>query len=99
MTALPFSAEKEVDITTSARLRYRVHFEKSGTFNGKLYRIPTLNEGKCDDGSEKSCHLAIGIDDNTQIKPLLPRIQEPSVPCIAIFYRGATTKYRIDSAN
>ncbi|MBQ8540344.1 MAG: glycosyl hydrolase 115 family protein [Clostridia bacterium] len=67
MTALPFSAEKEVDITTSARLRYRVHFEKSGTFNGKLYRIPTLNEGKCDDGSEKSCHLAIGIDDNAPV--------------------------------
>lgn len=65
MTALPFNAEKAVDITASARLRYSVHFEKSGTFKGKLYRIPTLNEGKNDDGSEKSCSLAIGIDDHS----------------------------------
>ncbi len=41
----------------SARLEYNVYFTSAGTFTGALYRIPTLNEGK-----EKSCELAIGVD-------------------------------------
>lgn len=63
MTALPFTAEKAKDITSSARLRYRVYFEESGSFTGKLYRIPTLNEGFDDDGTPRTCNVAIGIDD------------------------------------
>ena len=67
MTSLPFNTDKATDILNSARLCYKINFEKSGTFKGKLYRIPTLNEGQNDDGSEKSCHIAIGIDNEAPI--------------------------------
>ncbi|KXX67040.1 glycosyl hydrolase 115 family protein [Flammeovirga sp. SJP92] len=42
----------------SPRLDYTVYFSTTGTFYGELYRIPTLNEGK-----EKTCQIAIGLDD------------------------------------
>lgn len=67
MTALPFNKERAVDPKTSARLRYRVYFEQSGTFHSKLYRIPTLNEGFDDDGTARSCNVAVGIDDSSPI--------------------------------
>lgn len=64
MTALPFTSEKAKDLTASARLRYRVNFKSGGTFTGKLYRIPTLNEGCNDDGTLRTCNVAIGINDS-----------------------------------
>ena len=65
MTALPFDAKRSDgdDIKTSARLKYRVYFTSSGTFSGKFYRIPTLNEGVNDDGTSRTCRTAIGVDD------------------------------------
>lgn len=64
VTAIPFSAEKSDSYETTARLLYKVYFSSAGTFKGKFYRIPSLNEG-CDDyGNPRSCNTAIGINDS-----------------------------------
>ncbi len=69
MSSLPFSAPRaEGDaIKTSARLRYRVYFTTAGTFKGKLYRTPTLNEGTNDDGTLRTSAAAIGIDNSDPV--------------------------------
>ncbi len=61
MTALPFSCEKSSDYKTTARLLYKVYFSTTGTFKGKFYRIPSLNEGSDDFGTPRTCNTAIGI--------------------------------------
>ncbi len=58
VTALPFDAEASEDIKTTARLRYRVYFKNSGVFKGRLYRLPTLNEGE-----GRGCRAAVGLGD------------------------------------
>ena len=70
MTALPFDAKSNENIKTTARLRYHVYFSSAGSFKGTLYRIPTLNEGKDDDGRVRSCRTTIGVD---SAKPQLLR--------------------------
>ena len=52
------------NLQDSAQIHYHVYFERTGTFCGKLYRIPTLNEGVEADGRLRTCHLAIGLDDD-----------------------------------
>ncbi|HIY57895.1 MAG TPA: glycosyl hydrolase 115 family protein [Candidatus Tetragenococcus pullicola] len=53
------------NLLDTAKLYYRIYFESTGRFNGKLYRIPTLNEGFESDGSIRTCDLAIGLDNDT----------------------------------
>lgn len=53
----------ETAIQTSPYIEYNVYFDKTGTYNGVFYRIPTLNEGKYDDGTSKSCRVLVGLDD------------------------------------
>ena len=67
MSAMPFSSPRSGEdmIKDSARLRYRVYFASSGTFTGHLYRTPSLNEGENDDGTLRTCRIAIGVDDST----------------------------------
>lgn len=62
MTAVPFDAAPSENVKTNARLRYHVYFSSAGSFRGTLYRVPTLNEGKNDDGSPRFCRAAIGLD-------------------------------------
>ncbi|MCH5187655.1 MAG: glycosyl hydrolase 115 family protein [Oscillospiraceae bacterium] len=62
MTAVPFDAKPSENVGSNARLRYHVYFSSAGSFKGALYRIPTLNEGKNDDGSPRFCRMAIGLD-------------------------------------
>ncbi len=47
---------------SGATLEYQVYFTTTGTFDAIIYRIPTLNEGK-----EKSCQFAIGVNDSAPI--------------------------------
>lgn len=67
MSAMPFGAQRSEEdmIKASARLRYRVYFASTGTFTGNLYRTPSLNEGENDDGTLRTCRIAIGVDDST----------------------------------
>ncbi len=48
---------------TAPYLEYNIYFETSGTYTGSFYRLPTLNEGKYDDGTGKSCRVLVGLDD------------------------------------
>lgn len=52
-------------IQTAPYLEYNVYFETTGTYNAVLYRLPTLNEGKYDDGTAKSARVLVGLDDGT----------------------------------
>ena len=52
-------------ITKSPYLEYDIYFETAGTYSGSFYRIPTLNEGKYDDGTGKSCRVLVWLDDGT----------------------------------
>ncbi|MFF6783625.1 glycosyl hydrolase 115 family protein [Streptomyces sp. NPDC012510] len=64
MKAFPETARRvDADFTTTAHLKYRVYFTSSGRFTGTFYRVPTLNEGREDDGTIRSSRTAIGIDD------------------------------------
>lgn len=42
-----------------AVLEYQIYFTSKGEFDGILYRLPTLNEGK-----GKSCEIAVGLNDS-----------------------------------
>lgn len=66
-TIVPFSAEKSSDYNSTAKLRYKVYFPKAGTFSGKFYRIPTLNEGIDEFGAPRTCNTAIGINDSAPV--------------------------------
>lgn len=44
----------------SAKLIYRIYFTSTGTFNGVVHRIPTLNEG-FENGIARSCHIGVGL--------------------------------------
>ncbi|MBR5536154.1 MAG: glycosyl hydrolase 115 family protein [Clostridia bacterium] len=44
----------------AAQLVYRIYFETAGTFQGMLYRLPTLNEGS-ENGEARSCNIAVGL--------------------------------------
>lgn len=50
---------------TAPYLAYHIYFETTGTYNGTFYRLPTLNEGKYDDGTSKSARVLVGLDDGT----------------------------------
>ncbi len=69
MSALPFRAPcvKAPHIKDSAALCYRVYFTSQGTFKGCLYRTPSLNEGVNDDGSARTCNVAVGIDNSAPV--------------------------------
>lgn len=62
-----FSADTPVQtaIQSAPYLEYNVHFDTTGTYNAVLYRLPTLNEGKYDDGTAKSARILVGLDDGT----------------------------------
>ncbi|MFR9629072.1 MAG: glycosyl hydrolase 115 family protein [Rikenellaceae bacterium] len=49
---------KVTNLANGARLEYDIYFNTTGTHQGYLYRIPTLNEGK-----GKSVEIAVGLDD------------------------------------
>ncbi len=44
-----------------AQLEYDIYFTSTGTFQGYIFRIPTLNEGK-----GKSCELAVSLDNGAE---------------------------------
>ncbi len=52
---------------TAPYLEYNVYFETTGTYHAVLYRLPTLNEGKYDDGTAKSARTLVGLDDGTAV--------------------------------
>ena len=52
---------------STAKLRYRVHFTSTGRFTGTYYRTPTLNEGRDDDGTQRTAQTAIGLDENPPV--------------------------------
>lgn len=62
MTAMPFGTAPSENVMSAARLRYHVYFSSTGSFKGTFWRIPTLNEGKDDDGTVRSCRIAIWLD-------------------------------------
>jgi hypothetical protein len=65
MKAFPETAARvDADFATTARLKYRVYFTSSGRFTATFYRVPTLNEGRDDDGTARSARTAIGLDDD-----------------------------------
>ncbi len=66
-TLLPFDSETTYDFANAAKLKYKVYFSSTGTFSGKFYRIPSLNEGVNDDLTPRSCNCAIGIDSATPV--------------------------------
>ena len=45
-----------------AKLVYNVYAKKAGTFNGILYREPTLNEGSEANGTARSCNVQISAN-------------------------------------
>ncbi len=51
---------KVTSSATAARLEYDIYFTTTGTHQGFVYRIPTLNEGK-----GKSVELAVGLNNAT----------------------------------
>ncbi len=59
-SSMAIEGSKKTDkATLGAALEYQIYFTSTGTFEATLFRIPTLNEGK-----DKSCQIAIGVDDN-----------------------------------
>jgi hypothetical protein len=63
MKAFPETAARvDADFASTAKLRYRVYFFSTGQFTGTYYRIPTLNEGREDDGTQRTARTAIGFD-------------------------------------
>lgn len=65
MKAMPDTAAYTENFTDTAKLVYNVYFEKAGTYQGTLYRLPTLNEGKDSDGRTRTCRSAIGANGGT----------------------------------
>ncbi|MFI3277438.1 MAG: glycosyl hydrolase 115 family protein [Rikenellaceae bacterium] len=51
--------KKETQTKGVATLEYDIYFTTTGTFQGYLYRIPTLNEGK-----GRSAEIAVGVGDS-----------------------------------
>ncbi len=47
---------------SSPYLEYRFYVQKTGSYSGTFYRIPTLNEGNDDAGVHKTCRVAYAID-------------------------------------
>lgn len=62
-----FSADTPVEtaMEKAPYLEYHVYFETTGKYNGVLYRLPTLNEGKYDNGTAKSARILVGMDNGT----------------------------------
>ncbi|MDP4180084.1 MAG: glycosyl hydrolase 115 family protein [Bacillota bacterium] len=56
-----FHTRVDSNFDQTAQLKYKVYFESTGTFTGKLYRIPTLNEGS-ENGVVRTARTAVGID-------------------------------------
>lgn len=48
--------------SNGAKLVYNVYAKNAGTFDGVLYREPTLNEGSEDDGTARSCNVQISAN-------------------------------------
>lgn len=68
MKAFPETAARvDTDFASTARLRYRVYFSSTGRFTGTYYRVPTLNEGREDDGTPRTARTAVGLDGNTPV--------------------------------
>ena len=67
MKAMPNTAAYTEDYANTAKLIYHVYFKKAGTVNGTLYRLPTLNEGKEDNGNARSCRVGIGTGNGTPV--------------------------------
>ncbi len=54
-------------VASTAKLKYRVNFSSTGVFTGTYYRVPTLNEGRADDGTPRTAQTAIGLDGNAPV--------------------------------
>ncbi|HEX6352801.1 glycosyl hydrolase 115 family protein [Actinophytocola sp.] len=68
MKAFPETAPRvDADFASTAKLRYRVHFSSTGQFTGTYFRVPTLNEGREDDGTRRTAQTAIGLDGNAPV--------------------------------
>ncbi|MFL6125393.1 glycosyl hydrolase 115 family protein [Actinophytocola sp.] len=68
MKAFPETAARvDADFASTAKLKYRVYFSSTGTFTGTYYRVPTLNEGREDDGTPRTAQTAIGLDGNAPV--------------------------------
>jgi hypothetical protein len=68
MLAYPETAPRvDANFAQTAQLKYRIYFTSTGTFDGTFYRIPTLNEGRDDDGTARSCRTAIGLNDDIPV--------------------------------
>jgi hypothetical protein len=64
MMSYPEAATRvDADFGNTAQLRYNIYFTSTGTFTGTFYRIPTLNEGREDDGTPRTAATAIGLND------------------------------------
>lgn len=64
MKALPDMAKNTVDWDQTAKLKYRVYFNKQGTYSLTLKRLPVLNEGS-EHGAERSMNIAVGVGTGT----------------------------------
>lgn len=64
MKALPDTAKNTTDWDQTAKLKYRVYFEKEGTYSFTLKRLPVLNEGS-ENGINRSMNIAVGVGTDT----------------------------------
>ncbi|MGC7102595.1 glycosyl hydrolase 115 family protein [Amycolatopsis lurida] len=68
MKAFPETAARvDTDFDSTAKLKYRVYFSSTGRFTGTYHRIPTLNEGRDDDGTPRTARTAIGLGENAPV--------------------------------
>lgn len=68
MKAFPETAPRvDAGFASTAKLTYRVYFSSTGRFTGTYYRVPTLNEGREDDGTPRTAQTAIGLDGNAPV--------------------------------
>ena len=61
MKALPSGDHHTEDWANTAQLHYSVYFEKAGTYELTLNRLPTLSEGTTAEGVDRSMNVAVGV--------------------------------------